>query len=94
MNKTTAPEQNQPVEQIPVNSSVNLLDGVAESLIDIVSGLESRLQPILKSDYPTEETDEKACEIVCPLVTELNGISKKLNGQISRLNNLVDRLEL
>lgn len=83
-----------PVPSSPVPAAVQSLDRVTAELHDRINGLTQRLEPILAPQPPASVGEQNAKLARHSLALQIDSNVQAINGAISRLEGLMNRLEI
>ena len=85
----------QPNPESSIFHSLQIIDERMEELSNIAKNLQERLTPILSESHPNPETTEAGKKsIQSPLEGRLEKIKSKIEGNISFLQDLINRLQI
>ena len=80
--------------EMPLQGAVGNLSSNLKSLEDLVSRLQLRLGPVMRTIHGNPGLLEKACEAGAPIVDELNGYNSQIKAISSDLDEILKHLEL
>ena len=77
-----------------VSGQISMQDKLISDLIDYVQKLEGRLSPILRDVGPAPTEANKVNEHLVPLANKIRGNNEGIIMAVTRINSIIERIEL
>ena len=87
-------EEVKPQRQSQVSEQLNNLEKGLVSLHEVINTLVARLEPVLRTELPSEECTGKDKNEVVPLASTLESHADSAKAARSKIDDILDRLEL